>query len=102
MQLLPSFTHSGYDYFCTLEPLSSSSTIRTSTFLFVELRFRYLFLSPLPHDSQTWKSLLGSPVAGAHRGLASHKQHARSKQKTSTFVLAFVYKLLIKVSLRQL
>ncbi|MHB9782859.1 hypothetical protein ACXM1Q_009125, partial [Streptococcus sp. 10F2] len=27
------------------------------------------FLSPLPHDSQAWESLLGSPVAGAHRGL---------------------------------
>ncbi|WP_224781857.1 hypothetical protein, partial [Streptococcus pneumoniae] len=23
----------------------------------------------LPHDSQAWESLLGSPVAGAHRGL---------------------------------
>ncbi|WP_218925439.1 hypothetical protein, partial [Streptococcus danieliae] len=33
-------------------------------------RFRYPFLSPLPHDSQAWESLLGSPVAGAHRGLA--------------------------------
>ncbi|WP_271206959.1 hypothetical protein, partial [Streptococcus pneumoniae] len=22
-----------------------------------------------PHDSQAWESLLGSPVAGAHRGL---------------------------------
>ncbi|WP_210766806.1 hypothetical protein, partial [Streptococcus sp. NLN64] len=31
--------------------------------------FRYPFLSPLPHDSQAWESLLGSPVAGAHRGL---------------------------------
>ncbi|MHB9781538.1 hypothetical protein ACXM1Q_002150, partial [Streptococcus sp. 10F2] len=30
---------------------------------------RYPFLSPLPHDSQAWESLLGSPVAGAHRGL---------------------------------
>ncbi|RRB03357.1 hypothetical protein D5F93_06405, partial [Streptococcus agalactiae] len=40
------------------------------TFLFVEPRFRYPFLSPLPHDSQAWESLLGSPVAGAHRGLA--------------------------------
>ncbi|MHB9782312.1 hypothetical protein ACXM1Q_006140, partial [Streptococcus sp. 10F2] len=29
----------------------------------------YPFLSPLPHDSQAWESLLGSPVAGAHRGL---------------------------------
>ncbi|WP_219336591.1 hypothetical protein, partial [Streptococcus pneumoniae] len=25
--------------------------------------------NPLPHDSQAWESLLGSPVAGAHRGL---------------------------------
>ena len=40
------------------------------TFLSVEPRFRYPFLSPLPHDSQAWESLLGSPVAGAHRGLA--------------------------------
>ena len=40
------------------------------TFLFVVPRFRYPFLSPLPHDSQAWESLLGSPVAGAHRGLA--------------------------------
>ncbi|WP_222132689.1 hypothetical protein, partial [Streptococcus pneumoniae] len=39
------------------------------TFLFVEPRFRYPFLSLLPHDSQAWESLLGSPVAGAHRGL---------------------------------
>ena len=69
IQLLPSFTHSGYDYFCTLELLSSSSALRTSTFLFVEPRFRYPFLSPLPHDSQAWESLLGSPVAGAHGGL---------------------------------
>ena len=38
-------------------------------FLFVEPRFRYPFLSPLPHDSQAWESLLGSPVAGAHGGL---------------------------------
>ncbi|WP_219350116.1 hypothetical protein, partial [Streptococcus pneumoniae] len=41
----------------------------TITFLFVEPRFRYPFLSLLPHDSQAWESLLGSPVAGAHRGL---------------------------------
>lgn len=40
------------------------------TFLFVEPRFRYPFLSPLPHDSQAWESLLGSPVAGARRGLS--------------------------------
>ncbi|CQR25923.1 transposase [Streptococcus varani] len=40
------------------------------TFLFVEPRFRYPFLSPLPRDSQAWESLLGSPVAGAHGGLA--------------------------------
>ena len=33
-------------------------------------RFRYPFLSPLPHDSQAWESLLGSPVAGAHGGLS--------------------------------
>ncbi|WP_206597803.1 hypothetical protein, partial [Streptococcus pneumoniae] len=39
------------------------------TFLFVEPRFRYPFLSLLPHDSQAWESLLGSPVAGAHGGL---------------------------------
>ncbi|MBW7802780.1 hypothetical protein, partial [Streptococcus thermophilus] len=32
--------------------------------------FRYPFLSPLPHDSQAWESLLGSPVAGAHGGLS--------------------------------
>ena len=38
-------------------------------FLFVEPRFRYPFLSPLPHDSQAWESLLGSPVVGAHGGL---------------------------------
>ncbi|MGT2657145.1 hypothetical protein ACVRWD_08990, partial [Streptococcus varani] len=30
----------------------------------------YPFLSPLPRDSQAWESLLGSPVAGAHGGLA--------------------------------
>ncbi|MGQ7359515.1 hypothetical protein ACTGWZ_10590, partial [Streptococcus suis] len=30
----------------------------------------YPFLSPLPHDSQAWESLLGSPVAGAHGGLS--------------------------------
>ena len=41
----------------------------TITFLFVEPRFRYPFLSPLPHDSQAWESLLGSPVVGAHGGL---------------------------------
>lgn len=40
------------------------------TFLFVVPRFRYPFLSPLPHDSQAWESLLGSPVAGAHGGLS--------------------------------
>jgi transposase len=39
------------------------------TFLFIEPQFRYPFLSPLPHDSQAWESLLGSPVAGAHGGL---------------------------------
>ncbi|MDG4519490.1 hypothetical protein NOL02_10295, partial [Streptococcus suis] len=27
-------------------------------------------LSPLPHDSQAWESLWGSPVAGVHRGLS--------------------------------
>ncbi|HFI0076055.1 TPA: hypothetical protein ACGOTL_000042 [Streptococcus suis] len=51
-------------------------------FLFVVSRFRYsswfpapdLKLSlpdrfnPLPHDSQSWESLLGSPVAGTRRG----------------------------------
>ncbi|WP_420092961.1 hypothetical protein, partial [Streptococcus hyovaginalis] len=26
--------------------------------------------NPLPHDSQAWKSLLGSPVAGVHGGLS--------------------------------
>ncbi|MGT2657595.1 hypothetical protein, partial [Streptococcus varani] len=31
---------------------------------------RYPFLSPLPRDSQAWESLLGSPVEGAHGGLA--------------------------------
>ncbi|MGQ7355356.1 hypothetical protein ACTGXY_11235, partial [Streptococcus suis] len=40
------------------------------TFLFVEPRFRYPFLSPLPHDSQAWESLWGSPVAGVHGGLS--------------------------------
>ena len=34
-------------------------------FLFVEPRFRYPFLSPLPHDSQAWESLTGSPIASA-------------------------------------
>ena len=42
----------------------------TITFLFVEPRFRYPFFSPLPHDSQAWESLLGSPVAGALGGLS--------------------------------
>ncbi|MBO3757180.1 hypothetical protein J5O02_09025, partial [Streptococcus suis] len=28
------------------------------------------FLSPLPHDSQAWESLWGSPVAGVHGGLS--------------------------------
>ncbi|MGQ7396345.1 hypothetical protein ACTGYH_11360, partial [Streptococcus suis] len=32
--------------------------------------FRYPFLSPLPHDSQAWESLWGSPVAGVHGGLS--------------------------------
>ncbi|MGQ7354742.1 hypothetical protein ACTGXY_07910, partial [Streptococcus suis] len=31
---------------------------------------RYPFLSPLPHDSQAWESLWGSPVAGVHGGLS--------------------------------
>ncbi|VJQ47728.1 Uncharacterised protein [Streptococcus pneumoniae] len=26
-------------------------------------------MNDLGHDSQAWESLLGSPVAGAHRGL---------------------------------
>ena len=34
-------------------------------FLFVEPRFRYPFLSPLPHDSQAWESLTGLPIASA-------------------------------------
>lgn len=36
----------------------------------VVARFRHPFLSPLPHDSQVSESLLGSPVADTHRGLA--------------------------------
>ena len=70
-RLLSWFTHIGYDYL--LDFRVSRLLIRyirlTITFLFVEPRFRYPFLSPLPHDSQAWESLLGSPVAGAHGGL---------------------------------
>ncbi|WP_209304481.1 MULTISPECIES: hypothetical protein, partial [unclassified Streptococcus] len=54
--------------------------------------FRYPFLSPLPHDSQAWDSLLGSPVAGAHRGLTPQMydmpvvlQKAASKRVKAAF-----------------
>lgn len=66
------FTHIGYDYlldFNVLSHLVRYIRLRI-TFLFVVPRFRYPFLSPLPHDSQAWESLLGSPVAGAHGGLS--------------------------------
>ena len=51
------------------------------TFLFVEPRFRYPFLSPLPHDSQAWESLLGSPVAGAPEDLHLRCTTCSSYQK---------------------
>ena len=42
---------------------------------------RYPFLSPLPHDSQAWESLLGSPVAGARRGLSPQMSDVLVGQK---------------------
>ncbi|WP_212750396.1 hypothetical protein, partial [Streptococcus pseudopneumoniae] len=47
--------------------------------------------NPLPHDSQAWESLLGSPVAGAHRGLTPqmHDMPVVPEKSRKNFLLQF-------------
>ncbi|MBO3757268.1 hypothetical protein J5O02_09550, partial [Streptococcus suis] len=54
------------------------------------------FLSPLPHDSQAWESLWGSPVAGVHGGLSPQMYDMPVVHKK----LAGMYPLLIPTILR--
>lgn len=41
--------------------------------------------NPLPHDSQTWESILGLPVAGAHGGLSPQIYDTHVVQKKNPF-----------------
>ena len=80
-----------------LEKIKLQNSIQLSMlFLFVEPRFRYPFLSPLPHDSQDWESLLGSPLAGAQRGLTPQIYDMPVVQKNHSLTRRVIFGLLLK------
>ncbi len=79
------------------EKIKLQNSIQLSMlFLFVEPRFRYPFLSPLPHDSQDWESLLGSPVASAHGELTPQRLSMPVVQKNHSLTRRMIFGLLLK------
>ena len=60
LRLQVTVTFLDFSALCHLIPCNRLSI----NFLFVRPQFRYVFLSPVPHDTQSWQSLSGSPVTG--------------------------------------